>query len=119
MAIYPNLPLIEEKFLHIIQERFKAYKEEAAQPYLHPKFSVEVFSQRFGNTAGLFSQSGQLSGQAVTEYYITIIRERHLDIYGIFQENRPVYLVEQPGPWFFNDLNLKTLKPAEEAKLIY
>ena len=107
MREYPNLPLVQERFEHLIMPELlkekETRKQKAAQEgqkqygrYLIPAYRADVFLQSFPNTAGLHQAAGVISGQAFTDYYITVIYEEHTNIYGVFQGDHPVYKVTNP-----------------------
>lgn len=126
-AVYPNLPLLEEKFKHAIQNKLIAathamYTEQTEDgriPYFVPSYTVDVFLQTFPNTAGLLSRRGTLSGQAFTDYYVTVIHEALSDLYGVFQGNKLIYTVSDVPEEFFQDVNARSMATVEEAQVRY
>ena len=104
MSEYPNFELIRNRFRDVI---FEETKKKDNGSYF-PKYELESFCQSFPNTAGLFSRPGAMSGQAVTTYYVTVISEIQLGIYGIFQGNDLVYIVKDPEKEIFSR-DIKTI----------
>ena len=115
---YPNLPLIEERFQNKIAKYLEEAKKEAGKSWIGPEYDVQVFSQIFPNTAGIF-ENGGFSGQAMTKMYVTVIEELHTGLYGVFGGDRLAYLVKDPGDRFFADVLKKDIATCREAKAQY
>lgn len=112
---YPNLPLVEERFKNILSAKLKQAREESSDKWFRPEFDAEVFSQTFPNTAGLLEEGGTVSGQMITTYYITVMYEARTKIYGVFQGDKFVYMVENANDDFLEDIishELATLRIA-------
>ena len=117
---YPNLPLIEEKFLNILKTyKLVDSKNRMVKPQgAYPDFEAQVFLQNFPNTACLFSQRGMVSGQSFMYAYITVIEEKNKKIYAVFCGNRIAFIKQYPNDAFFEDIknhNVKTLGEIEET----
>lgn len=93
---YPNLPLVEERF----RRRVEAYDETKDISGQAQCYGATVFLQSFVNTAGLYEMPGRLSGQMLSDYYITVIWEEYRNFYGVFQGNDFVYNVSDPTEAF-------------------
>ncbi len=127
-ARYPNLELIEYKFLAAIsnscdefKERFKKAKEK--NRYVRPDFDVHVFPQVWGSTCTAFdvSKDGSpvMAGQAMTKAYTTVIHEVVTDVYGVFIGNEGVYIVTNPTDVFLEDVKHHSIKSSSQGKEVY
>ena len=122
MSQYPNLSLIEERFKNAISKEIREKKEQEKQEGKSmpiPHFSAIVFPETFSNTAGVFCDVGTVSGQAMTEQYITVMHESLTDIYAVFGDDRLAYVVEQPSEAFFEDLDKRQIRAIGEARTAY
>ena len=122
MPTYPNLPLIEERFKSAIAKEIKEKKEQGKQEGKYmpsPHFSAIVFPETFPNSAGVFFDTGTVSGQAMTEQYITVMHESLTDIYAVFGGDRIAYVVEDPSETFFNDLDSRQIRTIGGARKAY
>ena len=115
---YPNLPLIEERFQNKIAKYLEEAKKEAGKSWIGPDYDIQVFSQIFPNTAGIF-ENGGISGQAMTDMYVTVIEERHTGLYGVFGGNYLAYLVKNPDDRFFDDILKKDVATCRGARERY
>ena len=116
MSEYPNLPLIEERARACILEEGRFPSCVDPRKF---RFDAQVFSQRFPNTAGLFAESGCLSGQAFTKYYITIMYEAVTESYVVFQTNEPVYIVNNANDDFYDDVYSQEMATIDIARERY
>ena len=111
---YPNLELLEYQFIQEIAKRYKLK---------NPKITAEMFLQMWGSTATAFDicddGSPAIGGCAMTEAYTVIFHERNSDIYGIFVDNKPCYLVTNPSEKFLEDIKNKNIASKSEANQIY
>lgn len=114
---YPNLPLIEERFSMIIADSLA--RKVGGEKLFAPYFTAEVWLQSFPNTAGLFQRPGTVSGQAFSDYYITVMYERNTEIYGVFQGNDSVYRVTEANETFLNDVKNRRVKDIGDAEKEY
>lgn len=135
---FPNLQLVGERFYNAIyivadQLREKIYnfilEKDAEDPEYfktHTKPSMEmrfeilgVFQQSWPNTAGLF-ENGGFSGQAMSTYYTTVIKDEFTGYYGIFQGNSLVYAINNEENATLNldrlyeDIDNHQIKPLKE-----
>ena len=76
------------------------------------RISMETFMQTWPDTAGGFSEPGMMSGQAMTEGYVTIvtvdlykdIAKKDKTMYITFFGNEGAYVTTDPKPAFFEDI---------------
>ena len=114
---YPNLPLLENKFLMILQNK-NVLQEIEMGGKKYPKTNFEclgVFIQNWVNTAGLF-ENGGFSGQALTTYYTTVFVEHMSGYYAIFQNNDLVYTISNCSEELLEDIQNHDIKCFKEAK---
>ena len=123
----PNLELVlykaqqivskNETFIHAFDTTYKAAKDKGYN--IIPDFDIEVFSQTWASTATGFDEPGTMAGQAITDAYTTVVHERITDMFVVFFDNRPCYLVDNPNETFMDDLAKHRLKSVSEAKEAY
>lgn len=101
MNTLPNLPLIQERFLHNIKP------DLTENDIRYPEFEViNVFLQTWGSTALGFGGCG---GQAMTSAYTTIIESVDLGYVGVFFCERLAYVVKHPNANFTEDLQKRRM----------
>lgn len=124
---YPNLELIEYKFLQEITEIVPDYKK-----YYYTDVSAIVFPQTWASTALGF---GGFGGSAMTKAYTTVMRlylyprsytttntiEHEPEIFGIFFDDRFAYIVngDHASDEFFDDLNHRNMTSVQVAPQRY
>ena len=95
-------------------------KKRALWANLRPKFEAEVFTQVWPDTScGLSDDPGGFAGQAMTEAYTTVVHETTTDMYVVFFDNQPAYIVHDPSWEFLEDLRHHSLLGKYEAKKTY
>ena len=117
---YPNLPLLENKFLMYLKED-NSCKHIELDGKEYPKCSFEclgVFLQTWPNTAGLFEDGG-CSGQALSSYYTTVFIEHESHHIAVYQNNELVYVLTGMNKAFQEDLNNHTIEPIKIARTRY
>ena len=115
---YPNLPLIEERFLNAIAGDLEKEKEKAAgegRNWYGFECEAVMFRQCWPNVAGIFETPGCMSGQAFTTSYTTVIRELRTGVAGVFGGNRLAYIVKSPGKPFMDDMNNRDMENVGRA----
>lgn len=114
----PCLPLIQERFHNEIRKLYPMSKWDINTPknimdaVKYPDFDFCMFSQFWGSTALGFNSIG---GQALTKAYTTVVYETHLNIFGVFFEDKFAYAIENPNKMFFEDCKNHNMKPVFEA----
>lgn len=126
---YPNLELIEYKFLQQLNndEEFKKklqkLREENQYIRAHHDFDVIVFSQIWGSTCTAFDickdGSPALGGNAMTRAYTTVIKETLTGTYGVFIGNKSCYMVTNATDEFYKDLSNRNMASLNEARRKY
>ena len=101
----PCLPLIEERFIRVVQERL--VKDEK----YYPDIAMRMFPQTWGSTALGF---GGVGGQALTRAYTTVVSDIQRNWHVVFFGERAAYLVTEPSDAFFEDL-----KGGQMASVLY
>lgn len=128
---YPNLELLEYKTMLLIEQDEKV--KEKLQNYwkdkpfktkkLNPDLVVEVFLQTWSDTCLGFDVDDEgnamWGGQAFTDAYTTVFKERYTDTYYVFFDSRICYKVEDANEVFLEDLRHHHLKPLSDAKRYY
>lgn len=123
-ANLPNLELLEYKTKMILKEDanwlllWNNLKEEKSKKGTAPIFELtcEVFSQIWGSTSTAF---GGFGGCAMTKAYTTIFHEINTDVYVVFIDNKPAYMVLNATKEFFEDLKNHNMASAEDGKNKY
>lgn len=136
---FPNLQLIGERFYTSIKEvanqiaqvnyeNNKTMMEENPDYFkTHSKLPTEVnfeilglFQQFWPNTAGLF-ENGGFSGQSMSTYYTTVLRDNLTGYHAVFQDNDLVYAItnsfedgELNVEEFYKDIDNHSIKPLKE-----
>lgn len=136
---FPNLQLIGERFYVAIKsiidktvhENFLTIKETMEndpeyyktnpKPPTEAQFEIlGVFQQFWPNTAGLF-ENGGFSGQELTTYYTTVLRDNLTGYHAVFQGNSLVYAItnsfedgEFDADAFYKDVDNHSIKPLKE-----
>lgn len=124
---YPNLELIEYKFMQMLSkdEEWKKKVDElkSQNRYLRPDFSVTVFSQMWGSTCTAFDVmpdgSSAIGGCAMTREYTTVIEETLTNTFCVFIGDRPCYKVSDAPDEFYTDLAEKSMASLSVAKKRY
>lgn len=115
---YPDLEYLQNIFLANIYHNFpKEYSTYHTDILLD-----SMFPQTWANTAGGFSAPGVVSGQAFTTQITTVfhyISPTDKEFYGVFFNNTPAYIVDNPNETFIKDLKNKNMKSKYEAEQIY
>ena len=118
---YPNLPLLELKFLISLREKNALQEVVLLNGKKYHKTDFEclgVFIQNWANTAGLFEDGG-FSGQAITTYYTTVFVEHISGYYAIFQNDELVYTISNCSEELLEDIQNHDIKCFKEAKRRY
>lgn len=124
---YPNLELIEYKFLQLLNQS-EEWKEKVIElrkenKYARPEFEVIVFPQVWGSTNTAFDvcEDGtpSVGGCAMTKAYTTVIEETLTKTYGIFIGEKACYKVTDASDAFFSDLSDRNMASLSEAKEKY
>ena len=124
---YPNLELIEYKFLQMLNKdeewKQKVRDQQAENRYLKPDFTVIVFSQIWGSTCTAFDVmpdgSSTVGGCAMTREYTTVIEESLTGTYGVFIGDRACYKVTNATKEFYDDLAERNMASLSEARKRY
>lgn len=109
---YPNLPLLEYKFLTFLKEHDRLVIKDNFTRYNFE--CLGVFLQCWPNTAGLFEDGG-FSGQSLSEYYTTVFIEHESHNVAVFQKNELVYVLGDMNENFSEDLFNHSIKPYKIA----
>lgn len=127
-AGYPNLELVEYRFLRLVGEIFPDVRETLA----FPTFEAECFPQTWPNTATGFDYPGVCAGSALTREYTTVMTMRGFEtspdgrwtnrssdvaIKATFFGNEPAYVLMNPKGRFDEDVagrNVASVSEAEE-----
>lgn len=136
---FPNLQLIGERFYIAIKEvadkviqinyenNQKLVEENPDYFKTHPKLPTDIgfeilglFQQFWPNTAGLF-ENGGFSGQSMSTYYTTVLRDNLTGYHAVFQDNDLVYAItnsfedgELNIEEFYKDIDNHSIKPLKE-----
>lgn len=118
---YPDLEHLERiMLLNVLDRCPNAFKKGICPPQVE---LVAMFPQTWPDTAGGFSKPGTVAGQAFTTQITTVMEAQTLDtgedLYGVFFDNAPAYLVYHASEAFFKDLNTHCLKSKYEAQKVY
>lgn len=124
---YPNLELLEYKFMlaMLANEKWKAEWENISKANRHARldFDATVFSQEWGCTNTAFDVmpdgSPAWGGCAITRAYTVVIWERTTDTYGVFVDDKPVYMVYDATDAFYEDLKAGKMKSLSQARKLY
>ena len=123
---YPNLELIEYKFLNKISFLYP----EILKKY-YPRVYVDVFNQTWASTALGF---GGVGGSAMTDAYTTVVHvyfssrsstvtntiEKIPEFHGVYFDGRFAYMLEgEPKEKFFEDLRDRRMANVQEAMQRY
>lgn len=92
---FPCLPLVKERFFLMVVSKKPDYRI--------PEVSMYMFPQVWGSTALGFEGIG---GCALTTAYTVVVCDEENKLYGVFFDERPAYLVENPSEVFFEDLKI-------------
>ena len=124
---YPNLELLIYQFKQMLEqdekwvERIKESKKK--NPYMFPEFDVIVFPQLWGSTSTAFDickdGSPAIGGCAMTKAYTVVIEETLTETYGVFVDNKPCYMVDNPSDEFYQNLSERNMKSLSAAKKSY
>lgn len=126
-AKYPNLELLEyiAKQMFNKDESIKKKLEEIRKNnrYAVIEFETEVFPQLWGSTCTGFDETEDgdlvMSGCAMTKAYTCVFHELLTDIYIVFFDDRPCYMVKNANQVFREDLKNRNLCGLHDAKLRY
>ena len=113
---YPNLPLLENKFLMYLKLNDKEVEKDGYKK--HNFECLGVFLQYWPNTAGL-AEDGGFSGQAISTYYTTVFAEHESHNAAIFQNNDLIYVLSEMNENFMDDLEHHDIKPLKFARMRY
>lgn len=124
---YPNLELLEYIFCDALlnDEKWRAKREniKKAGRSARLEFDATVFSQEWGGTNTAFDVmpdgSAAWGGAAITRAYTVVIQERTTDVYGVFVDDKPAYMVYNASEAFYEDLNARNMKSLSQAKKLY
>lgn len=124
---YPNLELIEYKFLQGLHgdEKWKkrVMELQALDRNLRPEFTVTVFPQMWGSTNTAFDVmpdgSPAMGGCVMTTAYTTVIQETLTGTYGVFIGNKLCYVVSDATKEFYNDLAERSMACLSVARKRY
>lgn len=107
----PNLELILFKANEVLgyNQEFLSRIRKAERTL---NLAVYTFPQMWGSTALGF---GGIGGQAMTEAYTTVVRERVTNSFVIFFGERPCYSLTDPTEEFFEDLRNLSIAGIDEA----
>jgi hypothetical protein len=119
--IYPDFKKSELGLVKQVLKAHPEYKYNIADY----DYRAYMFPQMWPNTAGGFEDGG-FSGQAITEQYTLVLCLNILlkdmttkEYYGVFFDGEPCYVVEDPKPKFFADLDEMCMKNKAEARKVY
>lgn len=90
--------------------------------FKNPQFNLSIFAmfrQMWGNTACGLNEPGMLSGQAMTECYTVVFYEAITKRFIICFGNTPAYIVTNPTPQFYEDMNNRCMKSRHVARSAY
>ena len=116
----PNLELLEYQCKQLLQEneewkeKWNKLSEEKGRLFFH--LDCTMFSQWWGSTATAFNGIG---GQAMTKAYTVVFHEENTDMYAVFIDNKPCYLITKPNDNFYTDLKEHKLVSLKEAETRY
>lgn len=124
---YPNLGLLEYKFLLSLaeNENWKAKWEniKKANRFARMELEAMMFAQEWGGTNTAFDVmpdgSPACGGCAITRAYTVVIWERTTDVYGVFVDDKPVYIVYDATEAFYEDLKAGKMKSLSQARKLY
>lgn len=108
-ALYPNLELLEYKFITtcnaLTKNKFKSDDIE-----------VRVFRQLWGSTATGFDDGSTMSGSAMTYSYTSVFMCKHDGklVCGVFFGNRLGYTIFNPNDNFIEDLRNNNMAGVSE-----
>ena len=128
VASYPNLGLLEYKARQIIEcqelckekiEKINRKMRAMGRSNVHLAFKAEVFLQTWGSTSLGFDTGNEMSGQAITDAYTTVIEEINTEVFCIFFGDRLAYMVYDANDSFKEDLKNRSLASCRESKLRY
>nr|DAK01111.1 MAG TPA: hypothetical protein [Caudoviricetes sp.] len=124
---YPNLELLVYQFKQMLNqdekwvEKIKEIKKK--NPYTFPEFDIIVFPQIWGSTSTAFDicedGSPAIGGCAMTKAYTVVIEETLTETYGVFVDDKPCYMVDNPSDEFYRNLSERNMKSLSAAKKSY
>ena len=124
---YPNLELLEyiTKCSVLASDTYKKKKAkyDTRGMRLLLEFRATVFPQMWGSANGGFDVmpdgSPAMGGSAMTEQYTTVIHERTTDVYAVFFNGAPAYMVTDATEVFYEDLKKQAMASVSESKERY
>lgn len=123
MSNYPNLELLEYKVRQALAEDNDFIRLIATRKHFYPDFTVEVFSQTWGNTCTGFDilANGEpaIGGSAMTREYTTVFHELDTDCYIVCFGDRLCYKVTNANEQFLEDLKNRQMASLSKAKQNY
>lgn len=119
----PNLDLLiyQAQLILSANKSYQHFKDEYNQSHifrLRPNFQADAFVQTWSDTSTGLGMPGGFSGQAMTDAYTVVVHELNSDMYVVFYDTEPAYIVDHPSKRFLDDLrnrNLLEKYKAEEA----
>ena len=118
---YPDFKKSETSLIKSVLKDHPEYKYNITDY----DYRAYVFPQVWPNTAGGFEEGG-FSGQAITEQYtlvlclnLTFKDKTTKDYYGVFFDGNPCYIVTDPKPRFFIDLDEMSMRNKMDAERMY
>ena len=124
---YPNLELMAYMFREQLikneewMQEWNRLKEE--RKFLRVNLECMVFTQMWGSTCTAFDVmpdgSASFGGCAMTNAYTVVFRELNTEVYCVFVDDRPCYMVTDPTEQFYEDLKNHNMKSLSEAKKCY
>ena len=124
---YPNLELMAYMFREQLikneewMQEWNHLKEE--RKFLRVNLECMVFTQVWGSTCTAFDVmpdgSAAIGGCAMTKAYTVVFRELNTEVYCVFVDDRPCYMVTDPTEKFYEDLKNHNMKSLSEARKFY
>lgn len=124
---YPNLELMAYMFREQLikdekwMQEWNRLKEE--RKFLRVNLECMVFTQTWGSTCTAFDVTpdglASVGGCAMTKAYTVVFRELNTEVYCVFVDNRPCYMVIDPTEKFYEDLKNHNMESLSRAKKLY
>ena len=114
---YPNLPLLEEKFLNEAKEDIEKAKDKAG--FYYPDLQFEVFRQAWPTSLGGFYRKDEFSKMDLIFQYTSVLYDARINFYGVAFGNRIAYWTICPNEAFMNDFRNQEMKDIENAAQAY
>ena len=122
--VIPDLKELQQRVTFCLNQISDVVKEfkRCADGMKSLQFNLSIyamFRQMWGNTACGLDEPGMLAGQVMTECYTTVFYEAITKKFIVCFGNTPAYIVTNPTPQFYGDMNNRCMKSRHVARSAY